>query len=72
MMSVVLHGDFDRADNAGVEHTEVFGGDPVFEDSLTADLVDVVVIQERPQHPEPGDEPSTRVLTFQSRAILAV
>jgi hypothetical protein len=43
---VVLRGYFYRADDAGVEGGEVFGGDSVFEDGLASDLVDLVLIQE--------------------------
>jgi hypothetical protein len=46
---VVFGSYFDRANNAGVQRGKVFGGDPVFEDGLAADLVDVVLIQERPE-----------------------
>jgi hypothetical protein len=43
-----LRDHLDRADDAGVQRVEVSGGDPVFQDGLAADLMDFVLVQERP------------------------
>lgn len=45
---VVLSHQFDLPDDAGVEGSKVFRGDPVFENGLAADLVDLVVVEEGP------------------------
>jgi hypothetical protein len=59
--SVVLRGHLDCADDAGVQGGEIVGWDPVFEDGLSPDLVDLIPVQERPQDLESGDVPGARV-----------
>ena len=42
--SVELRGHLDLADKAGVQRVKVFGGDPVLQDGLAADLVNGAVM----------------------------
>jgi len=47
----VLSHEFDLPDDAGIDCWNVFRGDPVFENDLAADLVDLVVVEGRTSGP---------------------
>lgn len=53
---LVSRRHLDSADNVPVELRQVARGDPVLQDGLPADLMDLIPVQECPPDAEPGDE----------------